>query len=83
MHPASRARDLAGHVGTRADPDTAAGHADDYPDEEVFFHDLVDGKLQVQLPFLTSGNHTLTLPPVTWVDHPPRDGKIELHPLIG
>jgi hypothetical protein len=58
-------------------------HADDYPDEEVFFNDLADGTLQVELPFLTSANHTLTLPPVTWVDRPPSDAKRELHPLIG
>jgi hypothetical protein len=57
----------------------AVGHADDYPDEEVFFHDLADGRMQVQLPFIASANRTLTLPPVTWVDRPPRDAEIELH----
>jgi hypothetical protein len=55
-------------------------HADSYPDEEVFLHDLADGKLQVQLPFLTSPSSwvPLVLPPVTWVDRPPKDAKIEL-----
>jgi hypothetical protein len=45
----------------------------------VFFHDLADGRMQVQLPFIASANRTLTLPPVTWVDRPPRDAEIELH----
>jgi hypothetical protein len=55
-------------------------HADSYPDEEVFLHDLADGKLQVQLPFLTSSSSwvPLVLPPVTWVDRPPRDAELEL-----
>ena len=55
--------------------------ADDYPDEEVFFHDLADGRLQVRLPFLTSGDRTLTLPPVTWVDRPKRDDPMEIGSL--
>ena len=53
--------------------------ADDYPDEEVFFHDLADGKMQVELPFLTRGDRTLTLPNVTWVDRRPRNAELELH----
>jgi hypothetical protein len=58
--------------------DTRALHADDYPDEEVFFHDLADGTPQVKLVFLNSSNRTLTLPPVTWVDRPPRGSKLYL-----
>jgi hypothetical protein len=62
-------------------PDTGVwtgGHADDYADEEEFFHDLADGAPRVELVFLTSASRTLTLPPVTWVDRPPRDSKLYL-----
>lgn len=52
-------------------------HADDYPHEEMFLHDLDDGILRPLLPFLSPG--TPTLPAVTWVDRPPPDGSLEVH----
>jgi hypothetical protein len=53
-------------------------HADDFSDEEELLHDLADGATEGKLGFLISADRTLTLPPVTWVDQPPRASKLHL-----